>query len=56
MKRIFLLLGLTSVLSGFNVLKAQNTIWIHNSDGTVTEKSVSEVDKISFSNQMNNML
>ncbi|MBO6118744.1 MAG: carbohydrate-binding domain-containing protein [Bacteroidales bacterium] len=56
MKKIFLLLGLAACFVSFNQLNAQNTMWIYNTDGTVTEKSTSEVDKITFSDQMNNML
>ena len=56
MKKIFSILGLAACFVSFNQLNAQSTMWIYNTDGTVTEKSTSEVDKITFSDQMNNML
>ncbi|MBQ7984075.1 MAG: carbohydrate-binding domain-containing protein, partial [Bacteroidales bacterium] len=56
MKKIFLLLGLAACFTLCSKVEAQNTMWIHNSDGTVTEKATSEIDKIIFSEAMNNML
>ncbi|MBR1627108.1 MAG: carbohydrate-binding domain-containing protein [Bacteroidales bacterium] len=56
MKKIFLLSSLILCFAGFGSLKAQNTMWIQQNDGTVVEKNTADIDKISFSDQMTNML
>ena len=52
MKRIVLFI---SIMSGVALLHAQNTIFIHNNDGTKQSAGITSVDSITFSAGMNNL-
>ena len=53
MKKLFLILIL---VIGVNCVKAQNAMWVYNSDGTVSTYKISEIDSLNFSSNMIQML
>ena len=53
MKKLFLILLLGLIT---NLSKAQNAMWIYNSNGTVSTFEISEIDSLNFSQNMIEML
>ena len=53
MKKLFLILILFLAV---NCVKAQNAMWIYNSDGTISTCEISEIDSLNFTSGMIKML